>query len=38
MTNFLLKEEKKISHEFLKKGYVIKKIKDKKVGFLTPHP
>ena len=28
MTNFLLKEEKKISHEFLKKGYVIKKIKD----------
>ena len=28
MSNFLLKEEKKISNEFKKKGYVVKKIKD----------
>jgi len=30
MTNFLSKEEKKISNEFKKKGYVIKKISDLK--------
>lgn len=29
MTNFLSKEEKKISNEFLRKGYVIRKIKDR---------
>jgi len=28
MTNFLSKEEKKISNEFKKKGYVIRKIRD----------
>ena len=28
MTNFLSKEEKKISSEFKSKGYIIKKIKD----------
>ena len=30
MSNFLSKEENKISNEFKKKGYVVKKIKDLK--------
>ena len=30
MVNFLSKEESNLSNEFLKKGYLIKKIKDDK--------